>query len=54
MENENLNNTAELIAKDFELENQEQQWTEEDLLRVLADKIAEMIEYQLEVLLSLM
>ncbi len=54
MENENLVHTAALINKDFELEIPEEQLSEEELLRILSNRIAEMIEYQLEMLLSLM
>lgn len=48
--------TRELIARDFELEpiGESEQITEEELLRVLSNRIAYMIEYQLEFLLSLM
>jgi hypothetical protein len=41
-----------LIQKDFELKADQPVATEEDLLRLLADQIANMIEYDLEVLLS--
>jgi len=54
MKNENLAQTTELIVKDFELEPQEEQLTEEELLRLLANQVAEMIEYRMEFLLSLM
>lgn len=54
MKNENLAQTTELIVKDFELEPQEEQLTEEELLQLLANQIAEMIEFRLEFLLSLM
>jgi len=50
---EDLHGTKELILRDFELEEGEEPIaTEEDLLRLLADQIAGMIEYNLEVLLS--
>lgn len=50
---EDLQGTKELILRDFELqEGDEPIATEEDLLRLLADQIAGMIEYNLEVLLS--
>lgn len=51
-----LMQTRELIARDFELEpiDDSEQITEEELLRVLSNRIAYMIEYQLEFLLSLM
>lgn len=43
-----------LIRRDFELEANGELITEEELLRLLANQIAYMIEYQLELLLSLM
>jgi hypothetical protein len=52
MKNENLADTAALIVKDFGLEAQEEPFSEEALLQLLANRIAEMIEYELEVLLS--
>ena len=54
MSKDNLAATAELIAKDFELEPQEKTLTEEELLQLLSNIVAEMIEYRLEFLLSLM
>ncbi|HKK79215.1 MAG TPA: hypothetical protein VJ933_06280 [Phaeodactylibacter sp.] len=47
-----LEDTKALILRDFELEEKEPVATEADLLRLLADQIAYMIEYDLEVLLS--
>lgn len=44
----------QLIVKDFELENAQAGISEEDLLRTLSDQIGYMIEYKLDVLLSLM
>lgn len=49
-----LKRSAELLQRDFELEIPQPSATEEDLLAVLADHIAEMIEYRMEYLLSLM
>lgn len=51
-----LQHTRELIARDFELDaiDEKEQINEEELLRLLSDRIAYMIEYQLEFLLSLM
>lgn len=50
---EDLEGTKQLILRDFELqEGDEPIATEEDLLRLLADQIAHMIEFNLEVLLS--
>ncbi|MFN7118318.1 MAG: hypothetical protein ACK4TA_16070 [Saprospiraceae bacterium] len=43
-----------LIARDFELESPDQVLSEADLLRLLAEQVAYMIDYKLEVLLSLM
>lgn len=54
MEKEDLQQTVELIARDFELQSVEETLTEEDLLHLLADQVAYMIDYKLEVLLSLM
>lgn len=54
MEKDTLQQTAALIAQDFELQTTEETLTEEDLLRLLAEQVAYMIDYQLEVLLSLM
>ena len=54
MSKDNLAATAELIARDFELETQEQTLTEEELLHLLSGVVAEMIEHRLEFLLSLM
>lgn len=54
MDSASLAQTTDLIVKDFELEPSDVQVTEEELLRVLADQIAYMIEYRLEFLLSLM
>lgn len=56
MSSSELMQTRELIARDFELEpiDENEQITEEELLRVLSNRIAYMIEYQLEFLLSLM
>lgn len=54
MEKEDLQIAGELIARDFELESQEQFVNEEELLRLLADQIAYLIETRMEFLLSLM
>ena len=54
MEKDELQNTASLVARDFELELKDGQFGEEQLLEMLADQIAEMIAYRLEFLLSLM
>ena len=56
MNSKELESTRELISRDFELESIEEKdaITEEELFLVLADRIAYMIEYQLEFLLSLM
>lgn len=47
-------NTTELIARDFALENPEREMTEEELLQLLSDVIAHMIERKLDFLLSLL
>lgn len=54
MNRENLETAESLIIRDFELENREETLSEEDLLRLLADQIAYMIDHKLEFLLSLM
>ena len=54
MNRENLETAQSLIIRDFELENREETLSEEDLLRLLADQIAYMIDHKLEFLLSLM
>lgn len=46
--------TAELIGRDFELENIDHHLTEEQLFRMLADHIDWLIERRMEWLLSLM
>lgn len=51
---EQLDTIQSLIVRDFELESTEKVHTEEELLRLLADQVAYMIDYKLEVLLSLM
>ena len=43
-----------LVVRDFELESTKDQMTEEELFDLLANQVAYMIEYKLEVLLSLM
>ena len=54
MNKDNLAATNDLIVRDFELEPQEKILTEEELLGLLSDILAEMIERRLEFLLSLM
>lgn len=44
----------QLIVKDFELENAQEGISEEELFRALCDQVGYMIEYKLDVLLSLM
>lgn len=51
---DHLETAQALIARDFELQTQEEKLTEEDLLRLLAEQVAYMIDHKLEVLLSLM
>jgi len=54
MNKDKLASTTELIVRDFDLEPQEKALTEEELLQLLSDIVAEMIERRLEFLLSLM
>ncbi len=54
MEKEDLRIAGDLIARDFELEAQEETLSEDVLLSLLADQIAYMIEARMEFLLSLM
>lgn len=54
MENQEFTQTAALIARDFELEASTELLTEAELLQLLADQIAYMIDHRLEFLLSLM
>lgn len=49
-----LSETAELIAQDFELSAIQETWTEEDLLNLLAEQVAFLIDQRLEYLMSLM
>lgn len=50
-----LEQTRELIIRDFEVERtDEETLSEEELLDLLADRIAWLIEYRMEFLLSLM
>ncbi len=54
MSKDKLADTAELIVRDFELEPQGKELSEEELLQLLSGQIAYMIEHKLEFLLSLM
>lgn len=57
MEEQELAKTRELLAQDFAIQSgeaEEVRFTEEQLLQLLAEQIAEMIEGKMEVLLSLM
>jgi len=54
MKQEDLREATQLIARDFELEAPQEQFSEEELFDLLCDVIAEMIEHRLEFLLSLM
>lgn len=49
--NDNINQTAELIANDFEMESIPH-LTEEDLLNALSEHVEYMMKYRMEVLLS--
>lgn len=53
MEN-NIEDTRLLIIRDFELEETETPMSEEELYNLLVNQIAYMIEYKLDILLSLM
>ncbi len=54
-DNQNIEDTVQLVAQEFELApHAESEMTEEELLQLLADSIADMIQYRLEYLLSLM
>lgn len=54
MNDENLADTLALITRDFELEEvpEEETITEEELLRLLSNRVAWMIEHEIEVLFS--
>lgn len=54
MIDDNLDSTRALLVRDFELEGANDKMSEQELIQLLADQIADMIEYNLEVLLSLM
>ena len=54
MDKKDLEKTAELVLRDFELETEKEKISEEELLQLLANQLAYMIEYRLEFLLSLM
>lgn len=54
-DNQNIEDTVQLVAQEFELAPMtEPEMTEEALLQALANCIADMIQYRLEYLLSLM
>lgn len=54
MDQIDLQNTTELIARDFEIEGNPEGITEEQLFEILSEQIAYLIEHRLEFLLSLM
>lgn len=56
MEQNHLKEMQALITRDFEMESDESEKkvTEEELLQLLADRIAWLIEYRMEYLLSLL
>lgn len=55
MEDKMIQDTVSLVAQDFELNTaQPEEMTETELLQALANCIADMIEYRLEYLLSMM
>lgn len=49
-----MDKTAEIIIQNFEIEPPKEEPSDEDLLRLLSDQIAYMIEYRMEYLLSLL
>ena len=49
-----MDETKELIVKDFELIAPKEEWTEEEFFDFLSDHIAYLIEHRLEYLFSLM
>lgn len=54
MSNEFLNQTTELVREPFELGNTPPPASEEELLAILADRIADLLERQPEYLMSLL
>ncbi len=54
MNQEQLDAARSLIIRDFELQSTAETLTEEELLRLLADQVAYLIDHKLEFLLSLM
>ena len=50
----NINQTKELVFRDFEIDIDQAEMSEAELLRILADHIAYMIEYRIDFLMSLM
>ena len=53
MEN-TIHQTTELVFRDFEIDIEKKEMTEAELLQILADHIAYMIEYRIDFLMSLM
>ena len=49
-----MDRSTEIIIQNFEIEPPAEEPSDEDLLRLLADQIAYMIEYRMEYLLSLL
>ncbi|MFK7809123.1 MAG: hypothetical protein AB8F74_15075 [Saprospiraceae bacterium] len=54
MDNKLITQTTELIARDFGLDIGEEPMTEEDLLNVVANEVAYMLEYRIDFLMSLL
>ena len=52
MQNQFDKNTTDLIKKDFELEIGDEPLTEEEMLMALAERVAWLMEYRLEFLMS--
>ncbi len=49
-----LNETSALIIRDFEIETTRESFSEDELLNILSDQIAYMLEYRTDFLMSLM
>lgn len=54
MKENEIHRTSALIIRDFEIETNQEQITEEELLQILSDQIAYMIEYRIDFLMSLL
>lgn len=54
MKDSNFDTTASLVLQDFQIEAEQDVLSEEELLKILADHIAWLIDHRLDFLLSLM